>query len=612
MPLSNNMFKSIVKSLPGSKRSLLLILLLGLSLFAKTYKGAEYRTIEAYTYGRFTACYKATKGAGQAATFFTYHELSGGIEDWNEIDIEILGRYNDDVQFNTITSGQVNHVHHQYVGFDPSEDYHVYAFEWTPTYVAWFIDSVEVFRQTGGDVTTLNKPQKIMMNLWISSATGWVGDFDARILPLFASYDWVSYDAYTPGSGNTGTDNNFTVTWRDDFSTWDQTRWAKATHTFDGNLVDFLPANIVFNDGKMTLCLTDATHTGYTDMNAPYIAWARFADDSVFVQFSEAVESTSATTITNYSINNTTIEEVNLAANQRTVWLKVSGYDTSANANLTVQNVKDVFSNSLASQTLEIYNPPEWTFPIRINVGGVAYGSFLADQDWSEDRNYGHIAGYAGYFSGQAIANTEDDEIYRSELWEPVKYQVRVPNGIYRVTLLMAENYYTSAGKRMFAINVEGNYLAKYLDIYSRVGAHKALNLTAENVIVRDRMLDIHFGAVRDYPLLNGVIIEKISDKINGSSNPAPRKFRLQPNYPNPFNSATTILYELAETARVDLSIYDTCGRKTTTLVDDIQQAGNYTIPWRPDVASGIYLCQLSAKTGGKNYLSTQKMLLIK
>jgi hypothetical protein len=65
----------------------------------------------------------------------------------------------------------------------------------------------------------------------------------------------------------------------------------------------------------------------------------------------------------------------------------------------------------------------------------------------------------------------------------------------------------------------------------------------------------------------------------------------------------------LAETARVDLSIYDTCGRKTTTLVDDIQQAGNYSIPWRPNLASGIYLCQLSAKPGGKNYLSTQKKL---
>lgn len=606
------MFRSNLKKIPAGGCSLFVMLLLSLPLLAKTYKGAEYRTIEAYTYGRFTACYKATKGAGQAATFFTYHELSGGVEDWNEIDIEILGRYNDDVQFNTITPGQVNHVHHQYVGFDPSEDYHVYAFEWTPTYVAWFIDSVEVFRQTGDDITLLNKPQKIMMNLWISSAAGWVGDFDSRILPLFAGYDWVSYDAYTPGAGNTGTDNNFTATWRDDFASWDRTRWAKATHTFDGNLVDFLPANIVFNNGKMTLCLTDAIHTGYTDLNAPYVVCARFADDTVFVQFSEAVESTSATMVANYTIFNTTIEKVTLDSNQRTARLKVSGYDISANARLCVQNVQDNFVNTMASQILEIYNPPDWNFPIRINVGGTAYGSYLADQDWSAEMNYGHIAGFDGYFSGQAIANTEDDEVYRSELWEPVKYQVRVPNGTYRVTLLMAENYYTAAGKRMFGINVEGNYLVKYLDIFSRVGAHKALNLSADNVVVKDRILDIHFGAVRDYPLLNGLIIEKISNNINGSSTKPLQKFRLQPNYPNPFNSATTILYELAETARIDVSIYNTCGRKTTTLVNGTQYAGCYTITWHPDLASGLYLCQLSAKTGGGNFFFIQKMLLIK
>jgi hypothetical protein len=439
-----------------------------------------------------------------------------------------------------------------------------------------------------------------------------VGDFDARILPLFAGYDWVSYDAYTPNSGNTGTDNNFTVTWRDDFSTWDQTRWAKATHTFDGNLVDFLPANIVFNDGKMTLCLTDAINTGYTDLNAPFIVSARFADDTVFVQFSEEVEPTSATTAANYTIPNVVIENITLTSSQRTARLKVSGYDTSATANLSVQNVRDDFANTMASQTLEIYNPPCWTYPIRINVGGAAYGSYLADQDWSEDKNYGHIGGYNGYFSGQAIANTEDDEIYRSELWEPVKYQVRVPNGTYLVTLLLAENYYSAAGKRMFGINVEGNYLVKYLDIYSRVGAHKALSLAAENVVVNDRILDIHFGVVRDYPLLNGLIIEKISGRIDEGSVKPPQKFRLQPNYPNPFNSATTILYELTETARVDVSIYDTCGRKTTTLVDDIQFAGIYTILWYPELASGVYFCQLSTKTGGKNYLSTQKMLLIK
>ncbi len=115
---------------------------------AKHYKGAEYRTIEAYTYGRFEINYKSMPIEGLLASFFTYREIEG-VGDWNEIDLEILGRYDNEIQFNTITPGQVNQVRHHSVDFNPHTDYHTYAFEWTPEYVAWFIDGIEVYRQTG-------------------------------------------------------------------------------------------------------------------------------------------------------------------------------------------------------------------------------------------------------------------------------------------------------------------------------------------------------------------------------------------------------------------------------------------------------------------------------
>ena len=72
------------------------------------------------------------------ASFFTYYDGGTGVQDWNEIDIEILGRYNNDVQFNIITPGQMDHVHHQFVNFNPHLDFHTYAIEWTPDYV--FVD----------------------------------------------------------------------------------------------------------------------------------------------------------------------------------------------------------------------------------------------------------------------------------------------------------------------------------------------------------------------------------------------------------------------------------------------------------------------------------------
>ncbi|MDP3682899.1 MAG: family 16 glycosylhydrolase, partial [Ignavibacteria bacterium] len=189
------------------------------STSAKTYKGAEYRTKEAFTYGKFETRMKPAGKEGMLASFFTYHELGDGSY-WNEIDIEILGRYTNDVQFNPITKGQVNHVRHELTAFNPAFDYHDYGFEWTPDYVAWFIDGKEVHRQTGDHIKTLDLPQKLMMNVWNPDYENWVGVWSDKVLPAFSYYDWVKYSAYTPGTGNYGTGNNFTVLWTDELDSF--------------------------------------------------------------------------------------------------------------------------------------------------------------------------------------------------------------------------------------------------------------------------------------------------------------------------------------------------------------------------------------------------------
>ena len=173
---------------------------------AKAYKGAELRTIESFLYGRFEVRYKASPGSGQTSTFFLYNDDYPNTP-WNEIDIEILGRYEDDVQFNPITPDRINHVSHQFVEFNPATDFHTYAIEWTPDYIAWFIDGAERHRQSGEHIEALNVSQKIMMNIWHPTYHDWVGEWSDKNLPFFAYYDFVSYASYTPGSGNAGTDH---------------------------------------------------------------------------------------------------------------------------------------------------------------------------------------------------------------------------------------------------------------------------------------------------------------------------------------------------------------------------------------------------------------------
>ena len=75
---------------------LFFILLSQVNIFAKYFKGAEYRTKLSYTYGRFEVRMKSSYREGMLSSFFTYYDGGGGVGNWNEIDIEIMGRYFDE------------------------------------------------------------------------------------------------------------------------------------------------------------------------------------------------------------------------------------------------------------------------------------------------------------------------------------------------------------------------------------------------------------------------------------------------------------------------------------------------------------------------------------
>ena len=243
------------------------ILVFQFSLSIECY-GAEYRTIEDFTYGRFEVRMMTEQGDGALASFFTYNTNLGGdvYGNWNEIDIEILGTYDNYVQLTTHTPGNNNPIsftHYEEVEYNIHQEFHIYAFEWIPGEVRWFIDGEMVYSQSGNHIDNLVHAQKIMMNTWASIYENWVGPFDVQNLPIYSFYDYVTYYNYTPETGNYGTDNNFTFSWHDDFEYWDQNKWTKENHTFWGNRCQFNPSNAVFHDGYLILCLTNLTDLGY-------------------------------------------------------------------------------------------------------------------------------------------------------------------------------------------------------------------------------------------------------------------------------------------------------------------------------------------------------------
>jgi hypothetical protein len=92
-------------------------------------------------------------------------------------------------------------------------------------------------------------------------------------------------------------------------------------------------------------------------------------------------------------------------------------------------------------------------------------------------------------------------------------------------------------------------------------------------------------------------------------SDDLPREYTLFTNYPNPFNPATEIEYDLPKAGRVTLNIYDITGKRVAALVDHDQAPGRYRVRFdASNLASGIYFCQLNAG----EFTARNKMLLIR
>ncbi len=84
--------------------------------------------------------------------------------------------------------------------------------------------------------------------------------------------------------------------------------------------------------------------------------------------------------------------------------------------------------------------------------------------------------------------------------------------------------------------------------------------------------------------------------------------------YPNPFNPATTINFDLTRPVHVTITAYDVTGRRVATLLDDQRTAGAHSFRWQAvddagaPLASGVYLLKLSAGQSRMN----RKVVLLK
>ncbi len=93
-----------------------------------------------------------------------------------------------------------------------------------------------------------------------------------------------------------------------------------------------------------------------------------------------------------------------------------------------------------------------------------------------------------------------------------------------------------------------------------------------------------------------------------------PVTYHLFPNFPNPFNTSTTVRFALPMATDVNIIIYDLLGREVNCLLEVGREAGHYQVVWdgrtnRGEVIpTGVYFLRMTTPA----YVRTIKMMLLK
>jgi hypothetical protein len=115
--------------------------------------------------------------------------------------------------------------------------------------------------------------------------------------------------------------------------------------------------------------------------------------------------------------------------------------------------------------------------------------------------------------------------------------------------------------------------------------------------------------------LLKGCVIDDIIygdttlTGVEDENNLTPTEFYLGQNFPNPYNSQTTISYSIPNSSLVQIQIFDVLGKAVLTLLNEEKSSGNYKLSFNAsELTSGVYFYQLRAG----DFVETKKMVFLK
>ena len=236
-------------------------------------------------------------------------------------------------------------------------------------------------------------------------------------------------------------------------------------------------------------------------------------------------------------------------------------------------------------------------FSVSINSDYMIIGAFL-------DEDNGDRSGSAYIYTFQELVTDpvllDFGEVIRAH---PAVRELDIIYGGIESDLTIAE---ISTGTDFFAvdfvddISIEPGDTARIQIMFSPDSIriyNDTLTIVTDNIYIGEQSLVLVGVGVQ-----GNSIIDKLTTDI-------PSKYILFKAYPNPFNSTTTISYNLPQTSNISLKLYDISGRLISQMFNGRQQVGIHTTTVKvDDWASGLYFIRLESM----GQVFTQKVMLIR
>jgi beta-glucanase (GH16 family) len=141
------------------------------------FTAGEFQRRGFYGYGRYEVVMRSSGVSGVVSSFFTHTNNQFG-DPHTEIDFEFFGKSPWEVHLNYYVNGQDN-PENVALWFDASRAEHLYAFEWGPEYIRWYVDGLKV-REIISETSPVGIPansSRVIANIWTGSGNSeeWVG-----------------------------------------------------------------------------------------------------------------------------------------------------------------------------------------------------------------------------------------------------------------------------------------------------------------------------------------------------------------------------------------------------------------------------------------------------